>query len=105
MVVLKKIRGATLVEVLTASVLIIIVFMIASLSFNNVFGNQIQRGQSAIENRIKELQYLYRHEVLKLPYAEDFDGWEIIVTIQGAYAVFSYSKEEVEIEKKELVQE
>ncbi len=105
MVILKKIKGATLLEVLTASVLIIIVFMIASLSFNNVFNNQIQRDHSTIENRIKELAYLLEHEGIKLPYAEDFDGWEILVSQAGGDIVFSYSKGTIEKEKKQRLRE
>ncbi|MEW7291277.1 hypothetical protein [Aquimarina sp. 2304DJ70-9] len=105
MVVLKKIQAATLIEVLTASVLIIIVFMIASLSFNNVFANQIKRDQSAIENRVKELEYLSIHRTIKLPYAEDFEGWEIMITSEGNKAVLLYSKEGVELEKKLRIHE
>ncbi len=100
MVILKKIRAATLIEVLTASVLIIIVFMIASMSFNNFFANQIQRDQSAIENRIKELQYLSIHQTIKLPYTEDFEDWEIIIVEEIEHVNILYSKQGVEREKK-----
>ncbi len=100
MVVLKKIKAATLIEVLTASVLIIIVFMIASLSFNNVFANQIQRDQSAIENRVRELEYFVIHEKIKLPYSEDFDGWEIMITKGKDNTTILYSKQNIEHEKK-----
>ncbi|WP_103069714.1 hypothetical protein [Aquimarina sediminis] len=100
MVVLKKIRAATLIEVLTASVLIIIVFMIASLSFNNIFNNQIKQDHSAIENRVKELEYLFIHQKVKLPYAEDFDGWEIVITSTEDVAILSYTKNNIENRKK-----
>ncbi len=99
MVILKKIKAATLIEVLTASVLIIIVFMVASLSFNNVFANQIKRDHSAIENRVKELEYFSIHRIIKIPYAEDFQGWEIMITTKGAKTVLEYSKQGSEHEK------
>ncbi|GAA4276405.1 hypothetical protein [Aquimarina mytili] len=99
MVILKKIQAATLVEVLTASVLIIIVFMVASLSFNNVFANQIKRDHTAIENRVKALGYFSIHGTMKLPYAEDFEGWEIMITSESGKTVLVYSKEGVEHEK------
>ncbi|TPN87677.1 hypothetical protein [Aquimarina algicola] len=103
MVILKKIRSATLIEVLTASVLIVIVFMIASLSFNNVFTNQIQRDQSAVENRIKELEYLFIHKEIKIPYTEDFDEWEITIMSVEKEIVLSYIKENNTYEKKLFV--
>jgi len=103
MVVLKKIKAATLIEVLTASVLIIIVFMMASLSFNNVFGNQIRNDHSAIENRIKELEYQYLHERIQLPYAEDFKGWEVLITKNETHVTFSYEKGGINEEKQHLI--
>lgn len=78
--VLKKVKAATLIETLTASVLIIIVFMVASLSFNNIFTNHTKRDRGVIENRVKELQYLLIHEQIQLPYVEDFGNWEIEMT-------------------------
>lgn len=99
MVVLKKIRGATLIEVLTASVLIVIVFMFASLSFNTIFSNQIQRDHSAIQNRVKELEYLTIHSMITLPFAEDFDGWEIVITGTNNEVLLTYSRNSEEYEK------
>ncbi len=99
MVVLKKIRAATLIETLTASVLIIIVFMIASLSFNNIFNTHVKRNQSAIENRIKELEYLSLHQKIKLPYSEDFAGWDIEITNQKRTTLLTYIKEGKELHK------
>ena len=40
--VLKKIKAASLAETLVASVIVMIVFIIASLSVNNVFGTMVQ---------------------------------------------------------------
>ncbi|WP_281987702.1 hypothetical protein [Aquimarina aggregata] len=93
MVVLKKIKAATLIETLTASVLIIIVFMIASLSFNNIFNNHVKRDTSSIDNRIKELEYLVLHEQLKIPYSEDFAGWDIYINSKNNIINLTYTKE------------
>ncbi len=92
MVILKKIRGATLIETLTASVLIIIVFMIASLSFNNIFNNHVKQDLGAIENRIKELEYLVHHQKITIPYTEGFSGWGIEIIAQKTYTLITYSK-------------
>ncbi|MBW1296908.1 hypothetical protein [Aquimarina litoralis] len=100
MVILKKIRAATLIETLTASVLIIIVFMIASLSFNNIFSNHLSGDRSAIENRIKELEYQVLHQNIKLPYTEDFDTWEIEITTKNNTHILKYSQKENTYEKQ-----
>ncbi|MCK8522546.1 hypothetical protein M0D21_13260 [Aquimarina sp. D1M17] len=99
MVILKKIKGATLIETLTASVLIIIVFMIASLSFNNIFNTHVKRDQKAIENRVKELEYRVIHQKIVLPYSEDFAGWDVFITAQKEGARITYSKDEKEHQK------
>ena len=100
MVILKKIKAATLIETLTASALIIIVFMIASLSFNNVFGNYQRRDRSAIENHIRELEYLYIHDQIKLPFAEDFGSWEIEITMNEEKATLRYSNKNKTYKKR-----
>ncbi|MHA7057054.1 hypothetical protein ACWGOQ_0007535 [Aquimarina sp. M1] len=100
MVILKKIRAATLIETLTASVLIIIVFMIASLSFNNIFTNHLKRDQSAIENRIKELKYHIIHDNLTLPYTEDFGLWEIEIITRNNKNIVVYSSGDSTYEKQ-----
>ncbi|WP_299223312.1 hypothetical protein [uncultured Aquimarina sp.] len=100
MVILKKIRAATLIETLTASVLIIIVFMIASLSFNNIFSNHIKRDRSAIENRIKELEYLIIHHKIDIPYTEDFGSWEIEVITKNNNNIIFYRQGDNTLEKQ-----
>ena len=57
--VFRKFRASSLIENLVASVLIVIVFMIASLSINNVFGNYIQGDEHEIKQRFSELSYFY----------------------------------------------
>ncbi|MGY3793198.1 hypothetical protein [uncultured Aquimarina sp.] len=103
MVILKKIRAATLIETLTASVLIIIVFMIASLSFNNIFSNHLRSDHSAIENRIKELEYKILHENITIPYTEDFDAWEIEIITKNNIGILRYSKQEKTYEKQLII--
>lgn len=77
MVILKKIRAASLVEALTASVIIVLVFMIASLSFNNIFMNTIRADDSLLVNRQKEIIYFTRHGKLDFPFFEEKEYWLI----------------------------
>jgi len=93
MVVLKKIQAATLVETLVASVIIIVVFMIASLSLNNVFKTTIKENDSALKSRIKELHYLTLNHQITIPFYEETELWKIrIEKQQGATLLFSESK-------------
>ncbi|WP_323787689.1 hypothetical protein [Psychroserpens sp.] len=79
MVILKKIRGSTLMETLVATVLIVIIFLISSMILNNVFSNSIKSNTQLIESHLNELQYLYVNEKLNTPYYETHGVWEITV--------------------------
>lgn len=81
MVVLKKIGASTLMETLVATVLIVIVFMISSMILNNLFSNTIKNNTREIEAYLNELEYLYRHERLIVPYQDDLKDWQISVEI------------------------
>ncbi|RTY77499.1 hypothetical protein EKL97_15255 [Flavobacterium sp. LS1P28] len=80
MVVLKKIKSATLVEVIVASVLIIIIFMIASLVLNNLVLNIFSKNTHPIENRLNKLEYELQNGLVKLPYQEKCEDWDITIT-------------------------
>lgn len=77
--VLKKVKSASLVESLTASIIILIVFTIALTSFNSIFHNNINRNNSALLNRISELGYIAKHGKLEIPFSEEKDYWEIYI--------------------------
>lgn len=79
MVILKKVKSATLVEVIVASVLIVIIFMIASLILNNLVLNTFSKNMHPIENRLNELEYEIQNDLIKLPYQENFKGWDIAI--------------------------
>jgi lipopolysaccharide export LptBFGC system permease protein LptF len=84
MVVLKKIKSATLVEVIVASVLIVIIFMIASLVLNNLVLNTFSKNTHQIENRLNALAYELQNGMFKLPYEEKYKGWDITITTEKA---------------------
>ncbi len=79
MVVLKKIKAATIVEILVASAIIVIVFTIAGVSLNNVFKGVVKGNDSEFQNRLKELTYLTKHQKIALPYYEDTEQWDIAI--------------------------
>lgn len=77
MVVLKKIKSATLIEALVATVLIVIIFVIASLVLNNLVLNTFSKNTHTIENRMNELGYEIQNKTIKIPYAENYENWNI----------------------------
>lgn len=82
MVVLKKVKSATLVEVIVASVLIVIIFMIASLVLNNLILNTFSQNTHPIETRLNELEYELENGLIQLPYQENYKGWDIAIQIE-----------------------
>ena len=87
MVVLKRIKASTLMETLVATVLLIVIFIITSLTVNRLFGNTIIYDTHAVHQYIHELEYRYQHRQLQLPYAEAYENWEL--------SVYDEQKEEV----------
>lgn len=81
MVILKKIQASTLMETLVATVLIVLIFMLASMILNNLFSSTVNGNTQAIENHLNELQYLQLHKQLKLPYRDTFQNWDVSVDI------------------------
>ena len=66
-------------ETLVATVLVVLIFMLASMILNNLFSNTIKNNTQAIDNYLNELQYLQQHEQLLLPYAETYKNWDVTV--------------------------
>lgn len=79
MVVLKKIRASTLMETLVATVLIVVVFMMASLILNNTFSGYIKNNKHQLNNYIYELEYLYVSNKINLPYNSEYKEWSISI--------------------------
>jgi len=79
MAILKKIKAATLMETLIATVLIMVIFIVASLILNNMFSSSIKSKTRGISAQLNEIEYLYINDKITLPFYDDFDGWEIAV--------------------------
>ena len=63
--VLTKIKSASILETMVASLLVLLVFFISSESLNNVFKNKIKVNQKAtIETKLHEIKYLFLHQVI-----------------------------------------
>lgn len=85
MVILKKIKAATLLETLVASAIIVIIFLIASISINNVFNSTVKTNDFELNNRLHEITYLAKHQKVDLPFIEETHKWEIVLESSGNY--------------------
>nr|WP_299339482.1 hypothetical protein [Allomuricauda sp.] len=83
MVVLKKIKASTLMETMVATVLIVIIFMIASLGMNSLMAARVKSNLTEIKEHVQQLEYAYIHKKVELPYYEEWEGWEIALISKG----------------------
>ena len=77
MAVLKKIKSSSLIESLTASIIVVLVFMVASFSFNNVLMNTVRTDEFSLNTHLRELRYLMLHDKLTFPFYEEGQYWVI----------------------------
>ena len=87
MVILRKIKAATITEIIVASAIILVVFGISSVSVNNIFSSSIIGNDHQMQNRIRELSYLQIHNKITIPYFEENQQWEISIEQQGSEIV------------------
>lgn len=76
----RKVKASTLMETLVATLLLIMVFGIASLTVNTLFGNTVKYNTRPVITYMNELEYRYRHGGVPLPYTETYEHWEIHVS-------------------------
>ena len=105
MVVLKKINASTLMETLVATVLIVVVFMMASLILNNTFSSYIKNNKHGLKNHIYELEYLYVSDKISLPYNSEYKDWSISIfeVIESSDIIISAIQNETKKELKQII--
>ena len=94
MVILKKVKAATLMETLVATVLIVLVFMISTFLLNSLFNNTIRSNTDSVKNHIHELMYLSQHDKLIIPYDDEFDSWDISIERDDSKLIFEAQHKE-----------
>ncbi len=90
MVVLKKIKAATLVESLVSSAIILMVFMFASLTLNSAFKSTILKNTGALESRLNEIEYLFEHQKIQLPFYEETEQWDIEIVDEPMRILYTH---------------
>ena len=98
-----KLKASTLVEALVASVIIIVVFTIASLTLNNIFRSTLTSNTQAIDTRLNKILYLYQYNKIGVNYQEDFNDWDIILTRQTENNTIFVVVEAVHVKTKKKV--
>ena len=76
---LVKVKSSTLVEAIVATILIVVVFIIASLSLNNLLLNTFSNNIHPVETRLNELEYRMANNHISIPYAESVESWNISI--------------------------
>lgn len=79
----KKINASTLIEVMVASILIIVIFASASLLLTTLLQSNAKSNTNAIENELSRLVYLYNHQKIDASYNADFNNWHIELVKEG----------------------
>ena len=87
MAVLRKVKASTLMETLVATVLLIVIFTVASLTLNSFFGNTVTSDTRAVNSHLNELEYRYQNRRLQLPYAEIYQDWNISISADNQYNI------------------
>ena len=100
-----KVKGSTLIETMVATVLIVIIFMIASLLMNNLIRSQMQGEDRLVQETLYELEYKSINQVMEYPYYNTVGEWEIVLQQSGEgdqlriFATARHSENETEIKK------
>jgi hypothetical protein len=77
MVVLKKIKASTLLETMVATVLLVVIFAVASNLMFSLLASESRGNIGSLKNRIYELEYAVIQNQISLPYQETWNTWEI----------------------------
>ncbi len=76
---LLKVRAASLVETLIATVVIMIVFGIAMATVGNILERTVKSSTGVIDAELNRLEYLYQHEKIIVPDIRELGDWKIRV--------------------------
>ncbi|MCD8406213.1 hypothetical protein [Tenacibaculum finnmarkense] len=73
----KKLIASSLTEILVATTLILLVFIITSATINNILNSITKTNTQVIEVELSKLQYLYLNKKINVPYFTENKEWII----------------------------
>ncbi|XLS30051.1 hypothetical protein ACJD0Z_04320 [Flavobacteriaceae bacterium M23B6Z8] len=77
MALLKRVQASTLMETMTATVLIVVIFMVASLVLNNLFQNTTRTRVQDAHHILHKMEYAYSRGKLNLPVNDIQNDWRL----------------------------
>lgn len=93
MALLTKIKGSALLESIVATVIVMAVFVAATMLLNTIFAATVKNNDAPYLNRINELTYFATYGTLEIPFYEETDFWEISISQHnGTYVIASRNK-------------
>jgi hypothetical protein len=90
--VLKKIKAATLVETIVASVVIVLVFGLATRLLNNVYKSTLMNDTSHCHYELNKLVYQYKNKAIAFPFRKEFENFEILGERGNTGVIFQIEK-------------
>ncbi len=90
-------------ETMVATVLIVVLFMIASLVMNSLMAAQSKSNMGPINEHIHILEYSLQNQSLALPYYQEWEGWQIEATKQNSEGNEFIRIEAIQLETKQTV--
>lgn len=102
MVVLRKLKSATLVEALVATVLIVVIFMVASTILNNLVLNTYSKKEFIVNYRLNVLEYELQNHKRQVPYSEEYQDWKIVINSKVLNGIDTYEITAVNAKGNEL---
>lgn len=73
----KTLKASSLIEVIIATVILLIMFTISTYVFANFTQKRETQNIYLVQQRMHELTYLIKNKRVETPYSEYFSGWEI----------------------------
>ena len=98
----KKLKASSLMEVIVATVIIVLVFGMVTLILNNLLQNNSKQDTHKIELVLNKCVYRYKHDKLELPYQDNIEDWNISTDVirkeNASYVIFRATQEKTDKE-------
>lgn len=98
-----KVKSATLMETVVATVIILAVFFVSSLILNNLAQKLLANKTFVIDNRIEKLHYLYNHKIIELPLVETYGDYKIYISRDSQDDIYYVHYEVVNTKSDDII--
>ena len=81
-IIFKKVNASSIVETVTASVVILIVFGIAMMTIANILESTVKRNTNALDKELNKLEYLLKYQKIQIPDIIETDEYTVEITLE-----------------------